>query len=252
MYSHMNSIDENSLVTDIVVNDYRAADVLRKYQIDFCCGGRWPLKIACESRGLDITQVKKELSELSREIRVSPLIQFSEWPLDFLADYITHVHHAYLRQQLPSLKDHLESFVAGHSKKFSNLTDLETEYRRLHLVLLSQMQQEEERIFPYIRKLNRAYKNGEPYAGLLVRTLRKPIEEVMNRENIKIKNILVRIRELADQYRLPEKPCVSHRVVYSKLKELDNDLVQHLHLENDILFPRALQMEKELALKNDS
>jgi regulator of cell morphogenesis and NO signaling len=107
---------------------------------------------------------------------------------------------------------------------------------------------EEEILFPYIRQIAHAYKSRESYAGLLVRTLRKPVENVMQHEHETISKILNRIRLLTDNYQSPPNACVSHGVTFSLLKELDNDLVQHVYLENQILFPRAIAMEKELLI----
>jgi len=240
------SIDDQSLVTDIVIQDYRTADVFRKYDIDFCCGGRRPLAAACEVRGLDTDAVKKDLENASRVISLSPALQFNEWPLDFLCDYITHVHHAYLRLSLPEAKEHLYRFALGHRKKFAYLDRLEEVFATLHNKMLPHLEQEEEIIFPYIKQVNRAFLSNEPYAGLLVRTLRKPLKELMHQDHEITGKLLHLLRDLTDNYRAPEKACVSHAVTFHKLKEIDNDLVQHMHLENNILFPRAINMEMEL------
>jgi regulator of cell morphogenesis and NO signaling len=101
-------------------------------------------------------------------------------------------------------------------------------------------------IFPYIKQISHAYQSSEPYAALLVRTLRKPVEEMMHREHEQVMDYLRLSREITSNYVPPADACVTHRVCFSQLQELDNDLVQHVHLETDILFPKALAMEKEL------
>ena len=110
------------------------------------------------------------------------------------------------------------------------------------------MVQEEEIIFPYIRQLAHAYTDKEPYAKLLVRTLRKPLEKMMNSEHHSTGILLKEIRQHTSNYTSPDNCCTKHQVVYALLEELDNDLVQHVHLENNILFPRAISMERELLL----
>jgi regulator of cell morphogenesis and NO signaling len=95
-------IDQNLLVSDIVNNDYRAADVFRRYGIDFCCGGKWPLKVVCDSRDLDIATIKKELEEAVRTIHLPNTLNFDQWDIDFLSDYIVNVHHSIYRR--PCLK----------------------------------------------------------------------------------------------------------------------------------------------------
>jgi len=244
-------IDQDSSVSDIVSNDYRTADVFRKYSIDFCCGGKWPLKMVCESKQLNIAIIKKELEESIRTICLPGTLKFEEWNIDFLTDYIIHIHHHYLKKALPEVRVYLDRFAEGHQKKFPYLANLLKIYNELVIEMLPHLLQEEEIIFPYIRQIAHAYNSKESYAGLLVRTLRKPVESVMNHEHETVNKILHQLRELTDQYTPPGNACVNHKVTFLKLLELDNDLVQHMRLENDILFPRAISMEKELLHRKD-
>ena len=112
--------------------------------------------------------------------------------------------------------------------------------------MIPHLQHEEEIIFPYIRQINHAFQSRESYASLLVKVMRKPIEELMNREHEMVASSLFEIRRLTCDYTPPGNACTKHRVTFSRLKELDSDLVQHMHLENNILFPRAIEMEKYL------
>jgi regulator of cell morphogenesis and NO signaling len=245
------TIDHNLPVADIVSADYRTAEVFRKYGIEFCCGGKWPLAIVCETKGLDIALVKRELERAVRSTCISNTLNFHEWHIDFLTDYIVNVHHQYLRKALPLAKDYLVNFVEGHRKKFPYLGHLLKIFDELCKETFPHLQQEESIIFPYIRQIAHAYHSKESYAGLLVRTLRKPVENVMHHEHETVRNFLHDMRRLTDQYTIPPSACVSHKVTFLKLLEIDNDLIQHLHLENDILFPRAIQMEKELLDRAD-
>jgi regulator of cell morphogenesis and NO signaling len=226
--------------------DYRSADVFRKFGIDYCCGGKWPLKIACEMRGLDVDSVVTDLQKAMRNITISPNLDFETWEIDFLTDYIVQVHHRFMEKFLPDLKEHLEKFVQGHVEKFPYLEKVLNLFRQLYKEVLPHMKHEEEIIFPYIRQIAHAYKNKESYAGLLVRTLRKPIELVMDSEHETFGKSLMAMRELTGQYTAPLHACINHVVVLKKLEQLDNDITQHIYLESDILFPRAIAMEKEL------
>ncbi|HET9824486.1 MAG TPA: DUF542 domain-containing protein, partial [Chitinophagaceae bacterium] len=183
-------IDYNLSVSDIVSADYRTADVFRKYGIDFCCGGKWPLKMICETRNLDFNSIRKELEEAARTISIHNTLRFEEWDIDFLTDYIVNVHHQYLRKALPEAKDYLVTFMEGHLKKFPYLTNLLKVFNDLYKEMLPHLQQEESIIFPYIRQIAHAYYSKESYAGLLVRTLRKPVENVMQHEHETVNNIL--------------------------------------------------------------
>jgi regulator of cell morphogenesis and NO signaling len=246
MFMLTHQFDSSSFVTDIVTHDYRTADVFRKYDIDFCCNGKWPLDMACKARGLDTEEVLKELRRTLRHT-ISPIpLEFDEWSLDFLADYILNVHHRYLNKALPDASGYVKRFLEGHRKKFPEFAELESIMQRMMREIPPHMRKEEEVIFPYIKQIYHAWRNRESYASLMIRTLRKPVEEVMQGEHESVGKQLHRMREITRNYTLPSNACITHRVTFAKLNELDSDLVQHIHLENNILFPKAIAMEKEL------
>ncbi len=251
MFLYRNKIDKNAAVADIVNSDYRTADVFRKYGIEYCCGGRFPLHMACQLKEVDEETIIKELEKAIREVNISNTLDFANWDIDFLTDFIVHTHHEYLRKALPLLKDYTEHFAAGHQKKFTYLAELSQIVMQLNRTFIPHMEQEEKIIFPYIRQISHAYSSRESYASLLVRTLRKPVEEIMKHEHDTTGKALQRMRELTGSYTPPENACVSHKVTFMKLKEVDADITQHLHLENNILFPKAITMEKELLRHKD-
>ena len=246
MFLRTITIDGSVPVADIVKSDYRTADVFLKYDIEFCCGGKWPLEMVCASKNLDITVLISELENASRTVQVSNNLRFAEWSTGFLADYIVNVHHQYTKTALPVVVEYVKRFLDGHLKKFPELENLQSLVNTLHDYFLSHMQQEEEIFFPYIKQITHAHLHREPYGSLLVRTLRKPLQELSNQEHELLNKLLGEIREITRQYTIPPNACVTHRVTFSKLKELDSDLAQHMHLENYILFPKAIQIEKEL------
>jgi regulator of cell morphogenesis and NO signaling len=240
-------IDPTSFVADIVRNDYRTADVFRKYGIEYGCGGGdYPLEVVCKIQGIDLDQVIEELEQISKNIIISGVLDFKEWEIDFLADYIINVHHAYLRKTLPDLKKMLQDLQEKHPGKYPDMQEVEKYFLHLYNGILPQLEQEETIIFPYVRQIAHAHKNRETYARLLVRTLRKPLQQIMSTEHERIFSIIKKIRELTSFYLPPDKDCLGLNVLLSKLKELDNDLQQHIYLEGRILFPRAIAMEKEL------
>ena len=239
-------ISRKSLVADIVAGDYRTAEVFRKYGIGYCCGGKWPMEIACEMQDINPVMLQAELELAVRTNQVSNHIDFAECDTEFILDYIINVHHRYLKKSLSTTQEMLADFANEHVKKFTYLNELEIQFDSLVQKLRDAVQQEEEVLFPYIRHLAHAKKHKEPYAALLIKTLRKPIEETMFSSDNSIEEIILSIRNLAGGYEPPEKVCISHKVVLAKLKELDNDLMQHLYLEQSVLFPRAMAFEKEL------
>jgi regulator of cell morphogenesis and NO signaling len=246
MFLKSQEILPESTVTDIVNRDYRTASVFKKYDIAYCCGGRWPLKTICETRNLDLHTLIQELENAGRNVRVPGSLDFHEWGIDFLVDYLINVHHHYLGDQLPVIQSMVNEFADEHTGKYSYLPGLQSRFDQLVNDLVPHLKQEEEVIFPYIRQIEHAYKSMEPYAGLLVKTLRKPVEEMMKHEHVMVSDHLQFFRDATANYAIPAQACPSHRVLFRKLEELDNDLNQHLYLENEILFPRAIGLEKKL------
>jgi regulator of cell morphogenesis and NO signaling len=246
MYQNIYKIEPSSFVTDIVVRDYRTADVFRKYDIEFCCGGKWPLDIVCQNKNLLTEEVVRELQKIVTQSPSNAAIDFDSWEVDFLVDYIYNVHHRYLKKALLETKEQVNRFLDEHRKKFPELEEIETIMNQFMKDIPPHMKQEEEIFFPYIKQIHHAYKHRESYARLLIRTLRKPIEEVMIKEHETTGSTLHRLRKITNNYTPPEKACITHKVTFAKLKELDKDLVQHIHLESNILFPKAIKMEQEL------
>lgn len=234
-----------SLVSDIVRNDYRTAPVFRKFNINYCCAGKVSLREICNSMGISESDVLDNLQEVTRNLRLHSGLQFNEWKTDFLIDYLVNVHHAYLYKSLPEILDGLISFMNQHNKKYPELTEIFDTFKRLSELLIAHNRNEEEVIFPYIMRLDSAFSEGETYAQLFVRTLRKSLTSV-HADHEKIAALLKKIQVLTNNYNVPENACTNHGVVYGKLREFHDDLVQHKHLENNILLPRAAEIERVL------
>jgi regulator of cell morphogenesis and NO signaling len=246
MFKDAYKINSSAFVTDIVTHDYRTADIFRKYNIDFCCGGKWPLDTICQNMNIDTDNLVKELQNVVMQTAANAALDFDSWDVDFLADYILNVHHRYLNKALPEIKEQTTRFLDGHRKKFPELEEIELIIKKFLRDIPPHMRQEEEIFFPYIKQIFYAYKNRESSARLLIRTLRKPLEEVVLKEHETTGSNLHRLRTITNNYTPPDNACLAHKVTFSKLKELDNDLVQHIHLESNILFPKAIAMEQQL------
>jgi regulator of cell morphogenesis and NO signaling len=204
------------------------------------------MEMACEMQGINTEMLQAELEMAIRTNQVSNYVDFYDCDTDFVIDYIINVHHGYLGKSLSTIQEMLADFVKEHARKFNYLNELETQFETLVYELTASVKQQEEVIFPYIRHLVHAHKHKEPYAALLIKTLRKPLDNAMFNGHEIISGIIMSIRRLTNSYAPPEKVCISHKVVLAKLKELDNDLMQHLYLEQSILFPRIIAIEKEL------
>ena len=174
--------DPRSSVSDIVSQDYRTAHVFRKYGIEYCCGGKFPLEMVCASHGLEADHLLTELKTATRDVKLPSDPGYNEWSTDFLIDYIINLHHRYIRDSIPSLEEQLQEFIADHQKQFTELPSVGVAFSKLAREVIPHMKDEEETVFPYIRQLAHAYQNREPYAVLLVRTLRKPVRRMMDDE----------------------------------------------------------------------
>ncbi|MDB5207470.1 MAG: hypothetical protein JWR72_2545 [Flavisolibacter sp.] len=234
-------------VAQIVRDDYRTADVFKKQGINFCCGGIVSLEEACLQKGLDLSAIAKELQQASQTVSLANNLQYKNWKVSFLIDYIINVHHAYLKEALPSIGAGLSAFVLSHKKQQPHLQTILSSFEKLSNLLLANSKDEEEIIFPYIRQIENTHRGKETYGSLFVKTLRKPLSNVGD-EHKKISGLLIEMREVANHYVFPESACTNHRVLFQKLQELDNDLMQHKHLENNVLFPKAIELEAELLL----
>lgn len=233
-------------VKDIVIDDYRTADVFKKWGINYCCGGNLPLDKACAVKQVSQIEVEQDLERATKSITLSNAIAFNEWPLSFLTDYILYVHHGYLKMALPTLRQLLTSFVPGHLKKYPHLDGLHETFLNLADELDEHMAEEEESLFPYVKQISSTYSQKEKYGRLFVRTMRKPLAQTVEKGHVRIVSLLKQLRTQTNHYSFGPNACPNYQVIYNKLKEIDNDLVQHKHLENNILFPKALQMEKSL------
>jgi len=233
-------------VRDIVIDDYRTADVFKKWGINYCCGGNLPLDKACELKQINKSALEKDLEEATRSIQLSNNIAYQDWPVEFLTDYIIHVHHSYLKKAIHNLLPLMESFVNGHQKKYPYLVEVKNIFSDLCAVLETHTNNEEESIFPYVKQISNTYNRKEVYGSLFVRTMSKPISDVIQQEHDRIASLVQQLREKTNYYSFTAEACANHQVIYRKLKEFDADLVQHKHLENNFLFPKALEMEKSL------
>jgi regulator of cell morphogenesis and NO signaling len=232
-------------IREIVKMDYRTGDVFKKYQLGYCCTGNIPLTLACEARGIDFGLLSLELREATKNLMISNSLPFGEWGIDFLIDYISNVHHTYLYQVIPPLLTSLESFTVGHRDKYPELAGVSEIFTELAGVLMSHNRHEDEIIFPYIKQIDSAYRRKEAYGNLFVRTLRKPLD-IVEREHIRIQALLSSLRTATNHFTPPASACLNYEVHLKKLEELYNNLIQHKHLEHDLLFPKAIAIEQKL------
>ncbi len=236
----MQTIDRDTLVRDIVTDDYRAAAVLEKYGIDFCCGGAKPLAAACQEAGADSETVLRELAALGDRPADQP--RFHTWELDFLADYIEANHHAYVRSAVGPLLEHTRTIAEVHGARHPELVEIARLFDGVAAEMMQHLMKEEHILFPYIRELAAAARGGRRPAPPPFGTIRNPIH-MMEIEHERAGDGLHRIRALSGSFTVPDDGCATYRVAYRELEAFERDLHQHVHLENNILFPKAIALE---------
>lgn len=236
--------ENDETLGQIAAKDLRKAKVFKKYGLDFCCGGKKTVKEACKEKGLDVTKIEQELQQADRIPDARPL-PYNEWSPDFLADYIVNTHHSYVRKNLPDIRAYAEKVMQVHGKRHPELLPLRQLVEEVYNELMAHMVKEEKVLFPYIKELVQTDSGAQPLRASHFGTVQNPIN-MMEMEHEVVGKNLAEIRSLTKDYALPEDACASYSLLYRMLNEFEVDLHLHVHLENNILFPAALEIEKKL------
>lgn len=223
----------------IAAKDMRKAQVFKKYGIDFCCGGKKTLMDACAEKGLDIVAVEKELQDTEKYGR-SRELPFDEWNAGFLVDYIVNTHHTYVRKNLPDIMQFSRKVVQVHGDRHAELSEIAAYIEKVEQELVVHMQKEEQILFPFIKQLAGASKGQAP--GFSVQN---PIR-VMENEHEAVGQYMAEIRKLTNDFKAPAGACTTFNLLYNLLADFEDDLHLHIHLENNILFPKAQELERAL------
>lgn len=229
-------------VGQVVVERPSRSRVFERLHIDYCCGGKLPLGAACERAGVSTDDVVAALFESDRDGNGGSEIDWSNETLSNLIDHILDAHHAYLRRELPRLSEMAAKVARAHGERFSWVIECRDVLGELRAELESHMMKEEQMLFPMIRQLDAADAPPVFHCG----SLRNPIT-VMEHEHDKAGNGLGRLRELTNGFAPPVDACNTFRAWLDGLRELEGDLHEHIHEENNILFPRAQERESMLA-----
>lgn len=214
--------------------------VLERWGLDYCCGGKKPLGEACEEKHLDANAVEREL--LAADTAPGSLeMNWTTEPMPALCDHIVSAHHDYLRQALPRLSGLIEKVCNAHGENHFELYEVQAIFHEFRAELELHMMKEEQILFPLIKSLEAA--DIHPTAN--VGSIRYPIG-VMESEHESAGAALARMRELTHDFRPPQEACNTYRAMLDGLEELEKDMHQHVHLENNVLFPRAAKRAEEV------
>lgn len=230
----MNNLAEQSLAS-IVTEQFQSAQVFEKYNLDFCCKGKKTLAAACEDNGLPIDEIMKELNLVLN--KKNDAKNFNEMNAEELISHIIIHHHFYVKQSLPNILSHIEKVVYKHGSSYPYMLDVLDIFQQVNDEMLEHMQKEELILFPKIREIETSLKfNKTP--NITAETLSKPIE-VMEMEHEFVGEALNKIKVLTNNYNILDEMCTTFKITINELKEFEENLHQHVHLENNILFPKA-------------
>lgn len=237
-------VQSNQNIGELVAQDYRSAGVFKKYGIDFCCQGNRTINDACTETLLDVEVVLNDLSEIGN-VSNSSGIDFKSWPLDLLADYIEKTHHRYVEDKSPELISYLDKICEVHGENHTELYEIKDLIQQTVGNLSQHMKKEELVLFPYIRKMEKAKRTGELLQKPSFGSIQNPINQ-MESEHSAEGDRFRSIETLSNNYTPPEDACNTYRVTFAMLKEFQDDLHLHIHLENNILFPKSILLEKQV------
>ena len=223
-------------VGDIVTEDFRAAEIFKREGIDFCCGGNQSLEQVAKEKNLNIAEIEYKLNNLD-EVVSNRQLNYNDWNLDFLCDYIVNEYHNKVYKLLPQLMAYLNKLVQVHGANHPELKEIADLFSLVNTELPIHQRQEEEVFFPAIKE---ALRTNSVQAKEIITSQIAPMMD----EHELIGGTIDKINVLSKRYSLPDDGCNTYRLTYKLLEEFEDDLHTHVHLENNILYPKALNLTK--------
>lgn len=232
-------------VKDIALFNPATRQILEDAGLDYCCGGGKSLDEACLHAGVSSDEILNRLRENSRNI--TPEDQnWIAMPLSHLTRHIREKHHQYVREAIRRAQPLLGKVISKHGTNHPELGEIGRLFNEVSREMIMHIQKEEQILFPYIDALEGAASTHEPVEPPFFQTVRNPIHTMMKEHDV-AGELVKQIRRLTSDYTAPAGACTSFKAVYEALREFEVDLHQHVHLENNVLFPRAVEMERAAA-----
>lgn len=236
------TVTKDTIISHLVASDYRTATVFKQNRIDFCCNGNKSIGDACEQKKVDTDKLVSQLNNVTQQ-KNTGVIDYNAWPPDLLADYIEKKHHRYVAQKIEEIMPFLNKVMRVHGDRHPELLEIGQLFEGSAEELTSHMKKEEAVLFPYIRKMVQAQQEGNAVQAPFG-TVQNPIRMMMHEHDTEGDRFR-KISSLSNDYTTPEDACNTYRVTFALLKEFEEDLHLHIHLENNILFPKSIALEKE-------
>ncbi|WP_158209330.1 iron-sulfur cluster repair di-iron protein [Myroides phaeus] len=234
---------ENRTIGSFVAEDFRTAAVFNKYGIDFCCKGGRTLEEVCEKKKISQTDLEEELDKLLNQ-KAGNNIDFRAWPLDLLVDYIEKTHHRYVEEKIPVLLQFLNKLCKVHGERHPELFEVNNLFIGCAEELSQHLKKEELVLFPFVKQMVNATISGQSVQAPHFGTVQNPVSMMMHEHDGEGERFR-KIAALTNNYTPPADACNTYKVTYAMLKEFEEDLHKHIHLENNILFPSAVALEQK-------
>ncbi|MDR3597441.1 iron-sulfur cluster repair di-iron protein [Clostridium sp.] len=235
----MNKFNNNQKIGEIVTQFPSAADIFKEYKIDFCCGGDRALIEAIKEQGINETQLLERINDLYGKLKNNIYSKDRNWveaPLDELVNQIVNVHHGYLYENLPKISELTTKILRVHGENHPELSRVHKLFHTIKMELEAHLIEEETIQYPAINAYLKS--NSEADLDKAINIINQ-----LQDEHTGAGNILKELREITNDYEVPTNGCITYRLTYSKLQEMEADIFQHIHLENNILFPRLCELK---------
>ena len=242
-------VSADTTLAELVRHDERAAAVLERFGLHFCCAGERPLSAAAAEDGAELDAVLAALASLGAP--PADLETPMRLTLRELTTRILDQHHKYVREQVPHVMNWLERLVAHHGTTHPELAEIREVFVNVAAGLLRHMLKEEHLLFPYVRDLEDAQANGTGVPANAFSTVLNPIR-MMEADHERDVRALAHLRALSHDYAVPPGGCDTYHVCMRALEAFERDLHRHVHLENNVLFPRAIALERQLLDASDN
>jgi len=230
----------NKTIGEIVADDYRTSKVFEKYGIDFCCGGKVVLSAVCKEKGFNVATITKEIEDVKHK-EIERDQNYASWELPFLIDYIVNVHHGYLKESTEQIKTHTKKIAEVHGEHHSELFEISSIFEKIANDMSIHLKEEEDVFFPALKRAE-ANKNIDSVLPPEDLKLISQSLESLLQDHEEIGEATHKINHLTKSYLIPDDACNTFTLTYKELKEFEDDLHKHVHLENNILFLEAVKL----------
>ena len=239
------SVSTAKTVREVALEFPHATRIFERLGIDYCCGGNKSLEEACAASNLSVDQVLDSLEMAEQASRSNQ--KDCDWQKEPLADVIAHInstHHKYTREEIARLRPLFDKVCSVHGKNHPELQQVRSSFQEVAQELIPHMMKEEMMLFPYIVRMEEAVTQKEPVLPPPFGTVQNPVAMMMQ-EHDSAGDALRAMRQASAGYTPPGDACISYQTLYKALAAFETDLHQHIHLESNILFPRAIEMEQK-------